>query len=950
MIPFTWVEGAWYPTDWVLQVINNRNCPEDSERDPVWPTNNDLNTAPTWWYSIPVGDSGPYFQDANPTLSYQARVLGWVLWNLICQWWDSRTPTATNLSYTDGWTNNTTISITVNGSDTGGSGIKQYEIEYQTATDSPNFTTWTPWSSWDTKVTTAGSTTSSKTIWNTSWSAYRFRFRIIDGAWLPSNWVAWTQIYKLDTTPPNPDNLITGNELNLLANTNQVFNMSFNDVGAPIKVDYRFENNGNPAVYDTLSTPSYSYNYNYIRDVSKVDFDRADVYALGDPYNRDISQFDLGRESNGWRQLSIQIDKICDQAWNCIWTVGWPSLKTITHFIYANPWFSGINSQDSTAITNGDAVADGQARNFIQTIKDGYGNAIVPASGINRTVSMNLSGINNTMYLNQYNRSNDGWTSVFVDDTKIALPWNGSQSLGNRSSSDGSYSLPIRVYTPTKWTSTPESDPNASFWFTQNLIVNDDLIWRSANKTFSQYLSNPVFKPLYTTSIGWDIRNGGFIEGAIQSSNIAITSNSTISTANTQLQVEFSWSNSPYFDFFGWSINPPTNQIWSRSVMINNPLWVGLNTIALYTNLIQKIDTTVDSISKIQLSTHIAYTLDGKNIVYNSDIIGKDSFWGNTVSWLGNQVGIKILGPIASNTIKALTTGQFDANTSIFSGINRGTIRNNIRKTVSILTRNIVLLQAGKNISSVTNLPTGTEIKWNVIDGQAGSILYMEWNGETETVTLTNKAISGKRTIILKWLNLYITADMYYANNTSILGIILLKDDNGNGWNLYINPSITNMVWSYIIDGSAISYDGVNEISVWDIATLKNQLYIYGSIVSENTIGGSRISTAGWQVKCPSLLNIENCTTALAQKYDLNYLRRYYLYNNLPFWNGVVAWQWRLISENLQFPTSGDDANLIKKISSYTDELAKYPIIIEYLNHHESLSRDFCYMIIGIFT
>jgi len=76
---------------------------------------------------------------------------------------------------------------------------------------------------------------------------------------------------------------------------------------------------------------------------------------------------------------------------------------------------------------------------------------------------------------------------------------------------------------------------------------------------------------------------------------------------------------------------------------------------------------------------------------------------------------------------------------------------------------------------------------------------------------------------------------MYYTDANSILGIIILKDENGNGGNLYIDPNVTNIIGSYIIDGSVISYNG-NEIGVGDISTLKNQLYVYGSIVSENTI------------------------------------------------------------------------------------------------------------------
>jgi hypothetical protein len=901
MIPFAWVEWAWYNPSivWGADTYSTRNgvtnCPEDSQADAQWPVD------PGTLY----GPNIPWFETLTYGRNRQSRVIAWNALIIQCQWWDATNPTATNLSYIDGWAISTNISLSWSANDTGWAWLKNYDIRVYSSNAPQNPVWWTP-----TIVTTPTNSQTYTYVWQ---NGYAYKFEICPRDNANNSCTAWTtspSIIRVDTTPPDASNISDTASQNILANNNQSFNLSFNDGGAPVKVDYRFENNTNPAAYDSLSTPWYSYSYDYNRDVSKVDLDRG---------------------ANGWRSISIQIDKICDQAWNCVGTVWWPSLKTITHFIYANPSVPGINSQDAWSITNGNAVADGSAKDFTQTIKDWYDNAIIPATGINRTISMNLSGISNTMYLNQYDRSEG--SSIFLQTSNnaeqtLGIGVSGQSFPNNLSSNDGIYTLQIKAYTPTAssyGTTGIVSDTLAQFWFNTNLVVSDNLI--GTPKTFTQTLSPllPKFKPLYTTAITWDIRNGGFIEGTIQSWSIAITkNNNVIFPINPELQIEFGWLNSPYFDFFGWSINPPTNQIGTRSVMINNPLWVWLTSIALYTNLVQKPDVTVDSISKIQLSTHIAYSLDGKNVVYNSDIIGKDSFWGNTVSWLGNQVGIKILGPIASNTIKALTTGQFDASTSIFSGINRGTIRNNIRKTVSILTRNIVLVQAGKNISSVTNLPTGTEIKWNLIEWQGGSILYMEWNGDT--VSLTNGAIAGKRTIILKWLNLYLTTDMYYANSTSILGVILLKDDNGNGWNLYISPNITNMVWSYIIDGSLISYNGT-EIDVWDISTLKNQLYIYGSIVSENTIGGSRMSGGVWQVKCPSLLNIENCTTALAQKYDLNYLRRYYLYNNLPFWNGKVAGAWINNGWTPLFPSPNA---LMSKISTYNDELAKYPVIIEY--------------------
>ncbi len=144
------------------------------------------------------------------------------------------------------------------------------------------------------------------------------------------------------------------------------------------------------------------------------------------------------------------------------------------------------------------AVADGVSRDFIQSIRDGYDNAIIPAGGIGRIISMDLSGISNQMYLNQYNRS--GGSSVFVDNNTTALSTI-SQSLGNRTSTTGSYPLSLFVYTPTanSYTATdPISDPLASFSFTTNLTVSDMFI---GSVVFSQPLSNPSFKPLYTSLI-----------------------------------------------------------------------------------------------------------------------------------------------------------------------------------------------------------------------------------------------------------------------------------------------------------------------------------------------------------------------------------------------------------------------------------------------------------------
>ncbi|MDD3303255.1 MAG: hypothetical protein PHN31_06890, partial [Candidatus Gracilibacteria bacterium] len=88
---------------------------------------------------------------------------------------------------------------------------------------------------------------------------------------------------------------------------------------------------------------------------------------------------------------------------------------------------------------------------------------------------------------------------------------------------------------------------------------------------------------------------------------------------------------------------------------------------------------------------------------------------------------------------------------------------------------------------------------------------------------------------------------------------------------------------------------------------LKNQLYIYGSLFSENTVGGSRANP----LKCPYY--VTTCTSIEdAQKYDLNYLRRYYITDT----NG---------DGTLDGPAGGGNS-YFSSLSPYY----KYPIVIEY--------------------
>jgi hypothetical protein len=220
------------------------------------------------------------------------------------------------------------------------------------------------------------------------------------------------------------------------------------------------------------------------------------------------------------------------------------------------------------------------------------------------------------------------------------------------------------------------------------------------------------------------------------------------------------------------------------------------------------------------------------------------------------------------------------------------------------------------------------------------NVLYFWDDGTNARVDIntsnTRARISGKKTILAYGRDIYIESDMYYNNSDEdILGIIALTDDAGLGWNIYIKPSVTNIVGTMFAEKSVMSFDGFDEL--WggtDQETLKHQLHIYGSVFSENTIWGSRSVV----LACPYYILDSDCDQDTAQKYDLNYLRRYFTYRNGTFI--VPANDWKAIGWG-DCDTTGDCDNWESYYARYitnTDpaidtesgRYAVYPVVIEY--------------------
>ena len=94
---------------------------------------------------------------------------------------------------------------------------------------------------------------------------------------------------------------------------------------------------------------------------------------------------------------------------------------------------------------------------------------------------------------------------------------------------------------------------------------------------------------------------------------------------------------------------------------------------------------------------------------------------------------------------------------------------------------------------------------------------------------------------------------------------------------------MTNLVGTFVIDGTLMSYDGSQILTPENNRDdLRRQLLLYGSIISSNTVGGS----LGTTQECPYGSDVEKqggeCAQEDAEKYDFAALRTFRLnYNDL---------------------------------------------------------------------
>jgi uncharacterized protein YaiI (UPF0178 family) len=121
---------------------------------------------------------------------------------------------------------------------------------------------------------------------------------------------------------------------------------------------------------------------------------------------------------------------------------------------------------------------------------------------------------------------------------------------------------------------------------------------------------------------------------------------------------------------------------------------------------------------------------------------------------------------------------------------------------------------------------------------KAGEVRVYKKNITLNPIEFTNDNLST----IVAYGDITITGDLNLADSVRPKAIIALADEAGNGGNIYIQSNIRRLDLSLVAQGTIFSGEGGGTPRYYAqeataSGTLKNQLYIFGSVISANTIG-----------------------------------------------------------------------------------------------------------------
>jgi len=406
--------------------------------------------------------------------------------------------------------------------------------------------------------------------------------------------------------------------------------------------------------------------------------------------------------------------------------------------------------------------------------------------------------------------------------------------------------------------------------------------------------------PLIQLTNTWVIFWSWLVEWNTQTWELTIVNNnSSVSITSTGIYMSMTWSNTKpeVVDYFTWSWNIDwwTDKDIDKDILVNNFINILSNwTKYLLETLFTLVDWdwTIDDIKELRVREFIKYSIWWKTVTYLAWVLNQNntqSFETLKIYWRTN---------IGSYKQKDLLDNQ-DANDiqNLAWNITKASLKRDIRKRAINTIKFVDTENITAPIKNIDNDSWNSTNWWKVL----GAILYYEFIDWSNAVIWDGSqlSITWKKTLIVRWWNLRITQNIINTTWSDILWIIVLKWENWLWGKVYIDSNVDEVDAIIYADKSIIwyniNYDNGNSDTIikheidWNINNdvLDNQLYIYWSIFTENTIWASRLNPP----VCPFWTIVEwiTCNTVEAQKYDFNYLRTW-LWANPNYTGDPVTW------------------------------------------------------------
>jgi hypothetical protein len=265
--------------------------------------------------------------------------------------------------------------------------------------------------------------------------------------------------------------------------------------------------------------------------------------------------------------------------------------------------------------------------------------------------------------------------------------------------------------------------------------------------------------------------------------------------------------------------------------------------------------------------------------------------WNDGIGWIdmagasldmtsSGAIGkVKIVGNLGGNRIYNTT---YDLNGKI-SPATTTKIVNEVRKNVSLVTRN---LPANKvNTELVThnvfrNSATVSIGNKLVFDNTGTTVARVDYTSNVMTRMVNGGSLEEPiYSVIAIGADIYIDDSVVPQVDGHPRVMIALKNDAGKGGNIYIKGGVTRILSSLVAEGSLYSAEFAwttpniynDDESLGGKSRIPNrQLYIYGSLISNNTIWWYSGDNGGINY-CP--YDITPCSNNVSLTYDYNHFR-----------------------------------------------------------------------------